>query len=66
MSNVKWCDPGEHAFKAGVPGSQSFSGTSVDESGNIVQMSMDACPDHSFQPQTPRKAVTDTPYGTPE
>lgn len=52
MSGVAWCDPGNHAFKAGEPGSQSFSGTTRDEEGNPVRIEMDACAKHSFQSQT--------------
>lgn len=51
MSSAAWCDPGNHAFKAGEPGSQRFTGTSIDENGIPVRMEMDACKTHSFQPQ---------------
>lgn len=51
MSNVKWCDIGEHAFKAGAPGSQTITGTEWDEDGNSLQVQQDVCPDHSFNQQ---------------
>jgi hypothetical protein len=51
MSGVAWCDPGSHAFKAGEPGSQSFQGTTRDDEGNPIRIDMDACKEHSFQPQ---------------
>lgn len=50
MSNVQWCDPGNHAFKAGEKGSQSFNGTQVNEEGIPVTVRMDACSKHSFRP----------------
>ena len=59
MSSAAWCDPGNHAFQAGEPGSQRFSGTSIDAEGNPVRMEMDACKEHSFQSQA--KAVTTDP-----
>lgn len=60
MSSVKWCDPGNHAFKAGVPGSQSFRGTTTDENGLPVTMEMDACPNHAFNsPGVKANAITD-------
>lgn len=62
MSAVAWCDPGDHAFKAGVPGSQSFNGTVVNEEGQRVERRMDVCPDHAFQSPNPpesQKAITE-------
>jgi len=59
MSNVLWCDPGSHAFKAGEPGSQSFVGTTVDVDGNSVSQKMDACAEHSFSASGPRRAIRD-------
>lgn len=52
MSNVLWCDPGNHAFKRGEPGSQSFNGTFIDENGITQAQNMDACSEHSFGPKT--------------
>lgn len=57
MSNVLWCDPGNHAFKAGQPGSQSFQGTTRDEEGNPIRIEMDACSEHSFQSQANSETV---------
>jgi hypothetical protein len=47
MSNVLWCDYGDHAFKRGTPGSASFDATSVDDNGQNVNATMDACPTHN-------------------
>lgn len=58
MSGAAWCDPGNHAFKAGEPGSQSFQGTSMDDDGNPIRMEMDACAEHSFRAQTNTQAPT--------
>lgn len=62
MSSAAWCDPGNHAFKAGEPGSQRFTGTSIDDDGNPVRMEMDACKAHSFQ--SPAKAIQDSSPST--
>lgn len=51
VSQVKWCDNGEHAFKANEPGSQSFQGTEYDENGTAQQVQRDVCAKHSFQSQ---------------
>lgn len=56
MSNVLWCDPGDHPFKAGMPGSQRFNGTTIGEEGEVINALMDACPDHSFT--TTRRSLT--------
>ncbi len=48
VSAVKWCDPGDHAFKANIPGSQSFTGQERDENGSVTEVSMDMCPRHAF------------------
>jgi hypothetical protein len=47
MSSVVWCDPGNHAFKAGTRGSQSMTGTEYDDNGNPAQVRMDICPEHT-------------------
>ena len=59
MSNVLWCDPGDHAFKAGMPGSQRFNGTVIGEDGESITQLMDACPEHSFSMK--RKSLTAEP-----
>lgn len=52
MSQVSWCDEGEHAFKAGAPGSVDYSATVTDENGRRQTVVRDACADHSpFQPK---------------
>lgn len=63
MSQVLWCDNGGHAFKAGAPGSQSFTGTEVDEEGNVKTVKMDVCATHTFQAMaetTTKAALTAT------
>jgi len=48
MSTVLWCDPGNHAFKKGAPGSLHFEGELVnEETGMTENQSMDACVDHN-------------------
>lgn len=47
MSNVLWCDPGDHAFKKGAPGSMHFDGSSIGEDGSTIDQSMDMCADHN-------------------
>lgn len=56
MSAVAWCDPGNHAFKAGVRGSQSFDGTFVNDEGETVRSRVDVCPEHAFQGANPAAA----------
>lgn len=68
MTKAHWCDVGDHAFKGGVPGSGSFTGTEYNEQGEPVQAQMDYCPDHSPQRQT-RQARAIAQYertGNPE
>jgi len=48
VSAVKWCDAGNHAFKANSPGSQSVDVVQRDESGDEVRVVMDMCADHAF------------------
>jgi len=50
MSAVLWCDPGDHAFKANVPGAQSATMTVRNEEGVPEQQQFDACPEHAFRP----------------
>lgn len=52
IMRVDWCDVKGHAFKAGEPGSQSFTGTVIGEDGTPTQQQMSACADHSFSTQT--------------
>ena len=56
MSNVSWCDNGNHAFKSGEPGSQAFRGTSIDENGMSVSMAMDSCAHHAYVPKAISKS----------
>lgn len=48
VSAVKWCDKGNHAFKAGEPGSQSFTGTNRNDDGSEETVHLDMCAEHSF------------------
>jgi len=56
MSAVAWCNPGNHAFEAGIPGSESGTMTVRDEEGQPITKTFDACPEHSFQSQRKAKA----------
>lgn len=47
VSTVKWCDPGDHAFKANTPGAMSFTGQQNDENGIPQTVQMDVCGVHS-------------------
>lgn len=49
MGVALWCDPGDHPFKGGVPGSQSYVGTEVNDDGKEVQVTMNVCPEHTFR-----------------
>jgi hypothetical protein len=58
MGSAAWCDKGNHAFKAGVQGSQSMTMTEQGEEGprNVI---VDLCPEHAFPTaETTQKAVT--------
>lgn len=46
MSGVRWCDFGNHAFKAGAPGSGSFNATIAGANGPET-IEQDACAEHS-------------------
>ncbi len=46
VSNVAWCDYGDHAFKKGEEGSASFEGTEWID-GKPVNNTMDACGKHN-------------------
>lgn len=47
MSQVAWCDYGDHAFKRGSEGSASFQGTEFDGNGVAINTTMDACGKHN-------------------
>jgi len=53
VSAVLWCDKGDHAFKAGTPGSQSFRGETVGRDGQPEIVFMDVCPEHSLAATQP-------------
>lgn len=63
MSQVLWCDYGDHAYKASEPGSVSFSGQQYDENGVSQQMQMHACRKHNpmghMYEQAELKVLTD-------
>ena len=48
MSSAAWCDPGNHAYKANEPGSQTIQGSQVDENGATQVVNLNACKEHSF------------------
>lgn len=64
MSTVLWCDKGEHAFKAGMPGAAHFTGTQTDEDGRQIDVVQDMCPMHNpyapanLREEAERKALT--------
>lgn len=66
MSNVLWCDPGNHAFKSGARGSLHWSGTQVGEDGRHQTVDMDACVDHNPMRAEPEHIVKElqTDYPT--
>ncbi len=47
MSRFLWCDPGDHPFKAGTPGSAHFQGTQTDQNGAQQTLTQDVCPEHN-------------------
>ncbi len=53
MSRVLWCDPGNHAFKAGSPGSVNFQGSQTEENGAVTTTDVDACAEHNPFRATP-------------
>lgn len=58
MSNVMWCDPGDHSFKANAPGSVHFQGTQVDENGIRQTVDTDACAEHNpYAPESTKDDV---------
>lgn len=57
MSKVLWCDPGNHAFKAGSPGSIHFQGSSVGDNGEQINSDVDACIDHNPFRAEPKNIV---------
>lgn len=48
VSAVKWCDPGNHAFKASEPGAQSLDIMQRGENGVEERVTMDICGSHAF------------------
>jgi hypothetical protein len=48
VSAVKWCDVGNHAFKANQPGAQSLDVTERDNDGHENRVVMDICAEHAF------------------
>lgn len=69
VSNVKWCDAGDHAFKAGRPGSQNVMGTEINELGQEVSVQQDVCPECAAaarQKRSVRELETVKPEECPE
>lgn len=69
MSQVLWCDRGDHAFPASQPGSQSGNVSEVGDDGVAIQKRIDICAEHTDKGQY-RKALEaentrDSIYGTP-
>lgn len=48
VSAVKWCDLGNHAFKANSPGSQSIDVMQRGDNGQEERVTMDMCADHAL------------------
>lgn len=65
MSSVKWCDPGNHAFKAGIKGAQNFQGIEYGDDGAQHVVSQDACPEHAYN-KTPAVPSIEAPQECPE
>lgn len=62
MSACGWCDPGDHAFKLGVPGAQKLNGYETLEDGTTIQVVWDVCPKHrqgTFQTRTDTRPALD-------
>lgn len=47
MSNAQWCDPGNHAYKAGEPGSIAFNAQQYGEDNVLTNVQQHACRDHN-------------------
>lgn len=47
MSSVRWCDNGDHPFRAGLPGAQSGVVQEINDDGVPVMKEIDVCPDHT-------------------
>lgn len=45
---VKWCDVGNHAFKANEPGAQSLNVSQTNSDGGTETVVMDICGSHAF------------------
>lgn len=59
VSAVKWCDTGDHPFKAGAPGAQTLTVTENDDDGFPVSKTLDVCGLHSFSAKpAPVREVT--------
>ena len=56
VSAVKWCDVGDHAYKAGAPGSQTLQATQTNEDGMTETSNVDVCGDHNFNLKQPKQA----------
>ncbi len=48
MSQVAWCDPGDHAFKKNSPGAQSLDIMQRDDQGAEQRVTLDICGKHAF------------------
>ena len=48
MSAVLWCDLGNHAFKAGMPGSAQLTGTITNDEGRQETVTQDSCAVHNY------------------
>jgi hypothetical protein len=48
MSQVAWCDPGDHAFKKNSPGAQSLDIMQRDDEGEAERVTLDICGAHAF------------------
>lgn len=68
VSTVSWCDPGDHPFKAGAPGSAHYTAEAIGDDGSRQAMDMDACRDHSpfrTDPKVIAKELTEA-YPVPD
>lgn len=63
MSNVLWCDPGNHAFKANEPGSVHYQGTAYEKDGSRHEADVDACSQHNPFGAHPENTVKEIDAG---
>jgi hypothetical protein len=66
VSAVKWCDAGNHAFKANAPGSQSVDVVQRDDDGREERVVMDMCAEHAFSTGRQTRPAIEAPMSESE